>query len=80
MQFPSTETYEHDGKQFQITTTASDGKFEVVVTLDAVQVSPKYVVELTVHLDYFMKHESSLIGHLVDIARSDLKNGIYYKG
>lgn len=79
MQLPSTEIYEHEGKQFQITITASEDKFDVVVNLGGVQVSPKYVVDITTHQDYFVQFEKNLIGHLVEIAKSDLDNGMYYK-
>lgn len=79
MNLPTTEVFEHKGKKFEITTTAEGSKFIVVVTLSGEQVSPQYSVELTTHLDYFMQHKASLIGHLVDIAKSDIKTGMYYK-
>ena len=78
MNLPATEDFEHKGKKFQITTTVEGSKFIVVVTLNGAQVSPKYSVELTTHLDYFMQQKSSLIGHLIDIAKSDIQNGMYY--
>lgn len=62
MNFPTTEDFEYKGKKFKITTTAEGSKFIVVVTLNAEQVSPKYSVELTTHLDYFMQ---SLLSTLV---------------
>lgn len=79
MQLPNTEFYEHDGKEFQIIATASGSRFMVVVTLDNAQVSPNYSVEITVHQDYFMDHHESLVEHLVEIAKSDLERGVYYR-
>jgi hypothetical protein len=79
MNLPANEEFEYKGKKFKITTTAEGSKFIVVVTLNGEQVSPRYSVELTTHLDYFMQHKSSLIGHLIDIAKSDIQNGMYYK-
>ena len=79
MNLPATEEFEHKGKKFKITTTSEGSKFVVVVTLNGEQVSPRYSVELTTHLDYFMQHKSSLIGHLINIAKSDIQNGMYYK-
>ena len=79
MSLPAIEDFEHNGKKFKIATTAEGSKFVVVVTLNGEEVSPRYSVEFTTHQDYFMQHKSSLIRHLIEIAKSDIQNGFYYK-
>lgn len=79
MNLPKTEEFEHKGKNFLITITAVGNKFTVGVTLNGAQVSPAYSVEFTTHFDYFMQHKSSLVGQLVEIAKSDIQQGMYYK-
>ena len=80
MNFPAAEVFKHQEKEFEITTTESGSRFNVVVTLNGKQVSPTYGVDLVTHQDYFMQHQTSLIAHLVEIAKSDVQNGMYYKG
>ncbi|MCI0564161.1 MAG: hypothetical protein MN733_37275 [Nitrososphaera sp.] len=80
MNLPATEEFEFQGKKFKITTTMEGSKFNVSVTLNEFQVSPTYSVDIITHQDYFMQHKMSLIGKLVEIAKSDIKNGMYYKG
>ena len=80
MNLPATEEFEFQGKKFQITTALEGSKFKVFVILNGSQVSPIYSVEIITHEDYFMQHKKSLIDHLMEIAKSDIKNGMYYKG
>ena len=76
---PTVEMYEHNGTEFQITTTVNGGRYQVVVTLDGLQVSPVYGVDISTHHDYFAQHEESLVAHLRKIAKSDISEGMYYK-
>ena len=79
MKYPISETFENQGKKFEITTTAKETKFQVVATLNDVQVSPTYSVDLTTNQDYFFQYRQSITERLVEIAKSDIRDGIYYK-
>jgi hypothetical protein len=43
------------------------------------QVSPEYSVDIETHNDYFIQHKESLTEHLVQIAKTDIENEIYYQ-
>lgn len=75
---PTTEKFEHDGKVFEITTEARGTKFTVVAKLNGEPVSPEYSVDLVTNYDYFNQHSASLVEHLQELAKSDIRCGMYY--
>lgn len=80
MNLPYQEDFQHDGQLFTVHAFGEGEKFGVFVTLGAECISPTYSVEITTHTDYFLKHKQSLIDHLIEIAKSDIKEEMYYSG
>ena len=79
MELPQRESFEHERNAFEIVTTVGENRFKVFVTLDGTQVSPIYSVDINTNIDYFIPYKRSLIDHLVSMAKSDIKKGMYYK-
>ncbi len=80
MSYPKKETFEHDGRNFEIVTSAEGTRFTVVVYLNDSIVSPEYSVDIHTNKNYFDSHKESLVDHLVDIAKSDVIEGMYFRG
>ena len=73
------EKFEFDGQEFEIRVAEINGKFCVKVFSGSNQVSPEYSVDFETHQDFFSQYQESLVGHLFEIAKSDIENGMYYK-
>lgn len=80
MNIPRKERFEHNDNSFDIVVAGQNDRFTVHVELDGNQVSPVYSVSIETHQDYFMQHRDSLVEHLVSIAKSDVEQGMYFKG
>ena len=73
------ETFSHGGNEFEIRVAKINEKYCVKVFFNNDQVSPEYSVDFETHQDYFSQHQESLAAQLVEIAKSDIENGMYYK-
>jgi len=73
------EKFSHDGNEFEIRTAIIDGRHCVKVFLNDEVVSPTYSVDFETHADYFAQHQESLIDNLKEIAKTDIKQGMYFK-
>ncbi len=73
------EKFEFSGQEFEVRVAEINGKFCVKVFLGSNQVSPEYSVDFETHQDYFSQYQESLVGQLIDIAKSDIEKGMYYK-
>lgn len=80
MEIPSKESFQHNGKIFEIITTADNNNFKVYVAHNNEQVSPVYIVDITTNSEYFAQYKSDLIGHLKSVAKSDIEQEMYFKG
>lgn len=80
MNTPRSEHFEHNGNTFEIVVSDGTYEFNVHVTLNGNQVSPIYSVSIQTHQDYFLLHKDDLVDHLVSIAKSDIEQGMYFKG
>lgn len=73
------DKFMHDGKEFEIRTAIIGDRHCVKVFLNGEVVSPTYSVDFETHADYFSQHQESLIENLKSIAKSDIKQGMYFK-
>ena len=73
------EIFVHDGHEFEIQTAIADRRYYVKVLLNGEVVSPTYSVDFETHADYFSQYQESRIDKLKEIAKSDIKQGIYFK-
>ena len=77
MQELEQRSFVHEGRNFMSKLYSNGNRFEVVVFLNGQQVSPRYGVDLETDVDYFMQHREHLTNHLFEIAKSDIKQGLY---
>lgn len=69
----------HENQEFEVRIAQIGEKYIVKVFLKNNQVSPEYSVSLETHGDYFSYHKESLVEQLVELAKSDIEKGLYYK-
>ncbi len=80
MDIPHQENFEHEGKIFVINVFSEQDKYKVVAELNGQEETPRYTVEIITHQDYFIRYKSDLLKNLIDIAKSDIEHGRYFKG
>jgi hypothetical protein len=74
------EFLKHNGFNFEIRINTIDDKYCVKVFIDDFQVSPLYSVDIEYEKEYFKQHEDSLVKQLVEMAKRDIENDIFFGG
>jgi len=77
MESTKKERFLHNGKEYQIVITDCGNQIRMYVTLDNIQVSPTYGVDINVKIQYFLHRKTNLISDLVDFLKSEISLGIY---
>lgn len=71
------ETFQHDGKEFEVRVQNNGTKLAVKIFCSNIQVSPEYSADIEVAHDYFSKHGEKILDSLKNIAKQDVENNLY---
>jgi len=74
-----TTTFNHEGNEYKIITTANENGYKVTTTLNGKQVYPSYSIDYGNDLNHQFENIISGEERLVEIAISDIQNNFYKK-
>lgn len=73
----STETYESDGKTYELTVAKDETRYQIIVTYNGKELGPRYGVDIASDVEYLISHQQRLLDNLMTIVKSDIDVGMY---